>query len=287
MTTRPAKPIARADYARTVGKLLRRALSGLGSRALADEVTLWLSQHGQSLKPTPLDGEKATDLLYSARNVAEQYAETFNLNRSEYTYDYNLFAGLARRQDGYDYAPLAPPPPPPHKHASAPRGAQLPLFANRVRRNARRPNPGPTTQPQPRPVTRAALAALFVRCRANVARQYPRVAAASLVLVDAYASPGSPGGYRDLAWCDPRARGGPCVYLCARALTLGTHVCEGLVLHELGHCADPRVAHPGREQRADDVAERATGRRVYYDRHNVQTTNPRGATWPRPRHLHR
>jgi hypothetical protein len=247
--------------------------------------------------------------------ILEPQASNFAYQRDQ------LLAHLAQR------APAAPPPPAPHKHAAAPRGAQLPLWNNprpsrhdalvarlavlaqqlehtrdaRTRAELdteaamivaelgarRRPNPGPSRQPQPRAVTIPELRALFERARTRLAKHNKKIHLATLMLADTYASPGSPGGYRDLAWCDPSYPGGPCIYLVRRALALGAHVCEGLLLHELGHCADRRVNTPGREQRADDIAERATGTRVRYDRHNVQTTATRGSIYPRPRHLHR
>lgn len=59
----------------------------------------------------------------------------------------------------------------------------------------------------------------------------------------------------------------------------------GLLYHELGHLADDDFGAPGAEQRADDIAEAATGHRINYDRYDVQTIG-RGR-WPRPLHLHR
>jgi hypothetical protein len=62
-------------------------------------------------------------------------------------------------------------------------------------------------------------------------------------------------------------------------------VVEGLLLHEIGHIADPTPDAPGAERRADRLAERASGRKVRYDVRDVETTGP--GRWPRPRSLPR
>lgn len=61
----------------------------------------------------------------------------------------------------------------------------------------------------------------------------------------------------------------------------------GILRHELGHIIDtvPYVPNSGGEQRADDIAERVGGQRIYYDAQFVQTIVP-GGTYPRPKHLH-
>jgi len=58
----------------------------------------------------------------------------------------------------------------------------------------------------------------------------------------------------------------------------------GLVLHELGHLADPGVWRSGSEARADRLAEKYAGLPVNYDEDMIQTTGPGTA---RPRRLHR
>jgi len=60
----------------------------------------------------------------------------------------------------------------------------------------------------------------------------------------------------------------------------------GIIRHELGHVVDtvPYVPNSGGEQRADDIAERVGGQRIYYDDEFVQTISP--MIYPRPKHLH-
>jgi len=61
----------------------------------------------------------------------------------------------------------------------------------------------------------------------------------------------------------------------------------GILRHELAHVIDtmPYVPNGGGEQRADDIAERVGGQRIYYDQDFVQTISPTN-TYPRPSHLH-
>lgn len=70
-----------------------------------------------------------------------------------------------------------------------------------------------------------------------------------------------------------------------RALRLPEANVRGLIRHEFGHIVDPDPDARGREQRADDIAEWVTGRKIRYDAQDVQTTG-RGR-YPRPRYLHR
>lgn len=157
-------------------------------------------------------------------------------------------------------------------------GAQLAWkLANPARRHNHAGGPGAV-----RALSERELASLFVSLRARFARRYPHVRACSLDLSDTYASPGR-SGYRDLAWCEP-ATGR--VFLCRRALAMGRATVEGLLLHELGHCADRRAHQNGAEKRADRLARKATGTRVRYDAHNIQTTRRRGTLAVRPPHLH-
>jgi hypothetical protein len=131
-------------------------------------------------------------------------------------------------------------------------------------------------------VTRTELRALFRRERARFAAHYPWVTHASLLLVTGGCVEPGRCAYRDLAYADTDALE---VVLLERALRLSRSNVLGLVRHELGHLSDALVDAPGREQRADDIAERVTGRRIAYDRRLVQTTG-RG-TYPRPKRLHR
>lgn len=61
----------------------------------------------------------------------------------------------------------------------------------------------------------------------------------------------------------------------------------GILRHEFGHVIDdiPYIPNSGGEQRADQIAERVGGQRIYYDAQYVQTVSPSG-TYPRPKHLH-
>lgn len=126
------------------------------------------------------------------------------------------------------------------------------------------------------------LRALFLRERHRFARRYPGVASASLVLLDR-ACPMPPCAGRDLAAADLDAG---VVFLARRALRRPRATLVALLRHELGHLADPAPSRRGAEQRADDIAGLVTGRRIRYDRHDVQTVNVRGR-WPRPPHLPR
>lgn len=123
---------------------------------------------------------------------------------------------------------------------------------------------------------------LFDRERARFARLFPQVRAARLVLLDRPCTSPQHCRWRDLAYATFEP---PTVHLLRRALDLPVVNVRGLVRHELGHLADEEIDRPGREQRADDLAEQATGQVIAYDEHDVQTTG-RGR-YPRPRHLHR
>jgi hypothetical protein len=108
-----------------------------------------------------------------------------------------------------------------------------------------------------------------------------RAAGAGLELVDAPCGPTKHCRRRDVAWCLPAKR---TVYLLRRALQFSRAQLEGLVLHELGHIADPIVEHPHREKRADAIAHAVTGRRIRYGAHDIQTTGRGRLT--RPAYLH-
>ena len=133
-------------------------------------------------------------------------------------------------------------------------------------------------------MTRARARAIFREECARFVAAFPRsrrIRRAYLTIVDAPCFGRGPCAERDLAECFTDTGE---VRLLRRALTSESRV-RGLVRHELGHICDPAIDRAGREQRADDIAERATGRRVYYDRADVQTT--RRGRYPRPAHLHR
>lgn len=125
--------------------------------------------------------------------------------------------------------------------------------------------------------------AAFLRERRAFARAFPGMApvrGAELVVEDRRCSAGG-CGFRDVAWA---TWGPPRVHLLRRALSdLAPENIVGLIRHELGHLADRDPWGPGSEQRADDLAESATGERVRYDRRDVQTVG-RGR-YPRPTNL--
>ena len=133
----------------------------------------------------------------------------------------------------------------------------------------------------PARITVARARAIFREERKRFAAVFPRLARATLTIVDALCLEGGECEARDLARCFVADIE---IELLRRALTSEARV-RGLLRHELSHAADLRVLEPGREQRADDIAERVTGERVYYDRDDVQTT--RHGTYPRPKRLRR
>ena len=130
-------------------------------------------------------------------------------------------------------------------------------------------------------ITVARARAIFREERPRFAAVYPRAAKATLTIVDSECLGRGTCASRDLAECFTDTGE---VRLLRRALTSVARV-RGLLRHELAHAADARIRERGREQRADDIAERVTGERIYYDAEGVQTLQ-RG-TYPRPRHLHR
>lgn len=120
---------------------------------------------------------------------------------------------------------------------------------------------------------------LFFVMRSAFARRFPEVREATLTVVSSRCPTAGRCASRDLAWME-----GGHVFILRRALRRGDDVVAGLLAHELGHASDARVHEPGSEQRADDIAARVLGRKVWYDRNDVQTLG-RGK-WPRPLHLH-
>ena len=131
-------------------------------------------------------------------------------------------------------------------------------------------------------MTREALRALFCQERAVFARLHPACARARLCIEDRHFLPHPQ--FRNVAWADSRTG---TVHLLRRALIeFDPARLLGLLRHELGHLADGAVMAGGAEQRADDLAERATGRKIRYDRDDLQTIASSG-TYPRPRHLPR
>ncbi len=138
-----------------------------------------------------------------------------------------------------------------------------------------------------KPRTVAQLRAVFAAERRAFAATYPAVRTARLVIEWGPCMDKGACGQRDYAYAF-KGRGPATVVLSHRARTLPLANLRGILRHELGHVADfasPHWRKPGAEQRADDLAERATGQKIRYDAHDVQTTGP--GTYPRPRHLPR
>lgn len=129
--------------------------------------------------------------------------------------------------------------------------------------------------------------------RAAFERRFPGSSArgSSLVVVDRECVSGRSCERRALAEASwPRGLGQPgVVTLVRRALDLPPEHLRGLLRHELGHLADANPWAPGAEQRADDLAQQATGQPIRYadvdGAHDVQTIGP--GAYPRPGHLHR
>lgn len=126
----------------------------------------------------------------------------------------------------------------------------------------------------------AQLRAMFLRERRRFAKISSNAGRAGLVVRDRHVLRGK-CAFRDIAWADLDTR---TVYILTRALKFPAANLRGVIRHELGHLADPTPNRFGAEQRADDLAERATGQKIRYDRRDVQTVG-RGQ-YPRPRHLH-
>jgi len=125
---------------------------------------------------------------------------------------------------------------------------------------------------------------LFARERARFAKHVAWVSRTRLSIVNRQCTARGHCRFRDLAFADV-AQKTPRVTLLSRALRLPDMNIHGLILHELGHVADVDIDMPGREQRADDIAEWVTGIRINYDTRNIETTGP--GRYPRPRSLHR
>lgn len=133
-------------------------------------------------------------------------------------------------------------------------------------------------------MTETDLRRLFVGLREKFARRSPSVRAVTLEISDASCSPAPTCAWRDVAWASfegSRRR----VHVLRRVLALPRDNLVAILAHELGHAADAERNLPWREQRADDIAEDATGLRIRYDRLNLQTVG-RGR-YPRPLELHR
>ncbi len=89
--------------------------------------------------------------------------------------------------------------------------------------------------------------------------------------------------FRAVAWYDPNDL---TINLLNRALEFDEDTITGLLIHEIGHAVDGNLESEAREQRADDLAELCTGKRIFYaGPHKLQTV--KSGEWPRPKSLHR
>lgn len=121
---------------------------------------------------------------------------------------------------------------------------------------------------------------LFYHWVSVFAAQLPHMAAVTLVMVDQNYFDNEHTAYRDFAMAEPDTQR---VYFVKRVLQLPKHNQIGLILHELGHLADPRIHEPKAEKRADWIAHKLTGVAVRYDKRDVQTVGPGKK---RPAYLH-
>lgn len=130
-------------------------------------------------------------------------------------------------------------------------------------------------------MTRTDFRHLFENERAAFLEEFPAMPFVGLRITEE-ACPHPPCEHRDFASYDVEDH---VVTFTERVLSLPIENVVGLIRHELGHAADEKIDEFGAEQRADDLAERATGERIYYDPHDVQTIAP--GRYPRPTYLHR
>ncbi len=105
----------------------------------------------------------------------------------------------------------------------------------------------------------------------------------SCALIDQICPSVKPCTYRDIGFCTISRN--PKIVFVERILSLPENNIIALVRHELGHAFDPLINEDGAEQRADDLAELVSGKKIRYDRYDLQTIG-RGV-YPRPLHLHR
>ncbi len=123
---------------------------------------------------------------------------------------------------------------------------------------------------------------IFSRERRAFSRYFPHVSKTKLIILDQPCVDSEHCAERDLAYA---IQSPPSVTMLRRSLSLPKHNVVGLIRHELGHVADRDLGLRGSEQRADDIAEYVTGKRIFYDQQDIQTTA--NGKYPRPRYLHR
>ena len=128
-------------------------------------------------------------------------------------------------------------------------------------------------------MTRAEAASVFATELERFAAKYPRAKGCRLVIRAKHFLPHPEP--RDLAWYDPAAHA---VTLTLAALDRSVGSILGIVRHELGHAADPRVdVDRDCEARADRIALAVTGMPIRYTADGVQHATV-GAS-PRPKWL--
>lgn len=123
---------------------------------------------------------------------------------------------------------------------------------------------------------------LFKSLRTKFARTFPRILKATFRIANRRCVSDTHCRDRDLAYAIHEDMS---ITFLKRALDLPKDNVAGLMLHELGHLCDINIENSGREQRADDLAEIATGTAVRYDESDIQTVSKRGK-YPRPLNLH-
>jgi len=129
-------------------------------------------------------------------------------------------------------------------------------------------------------MTRAEFRKIYERERRRFGRYFGWLKATKLRFVSGRCVSRGHCAFRDLAFTDLDENE---IVMHERALELPAENILGLIRHELGHMADIDVLKRGAEQRADDLAESATGQKIRYDLCDIQTIG-RGK-YPRPRRL--
>jgi Peptidase family M48 len=132
-------------------------------------------------------------------------------------------------------------------------------------------------------VTPAQLARLFAKERDRFAAWYPRVRNAELVILPGPCPEGIRCKERSVAYAVPQPMH---IAVVRRLLEMPRENVVAVIRHEFGHLADKHLSYPGREQRADDIAEQVAGHKIRYDKNDIQTTSPNGR-YPRPPYLHK
>jgi hypothetical protein len=132
-------------------------------------------------------------------------------------------------------------------------------------------------------VTRAHFDAIFAAQRGIFAAKYPVLN--KTIYNVTYEDCTLPGkcGYRDTAYAIP-STSHPIIVVSSRLASMPDENIIGVLRHEFGHLADSAWQQPGREQRADNIAEAVTGTKIRYDDKDVQTIG--AGKYPRPLYLH-